>query len=39
MADKACALELYDLQKDPEERHNLLAVNFHQEILIVWIPC
>ena len=28
MPDKACALELYDLQNDPEERHNLLAVNF-----------
>ena len=26
MAEKACALELYNLQKDPEEKHNLLAV-------------
>ena len=28
MPEKACALELYNLQKDPEEKHNLLAVIF-----------
>ena len=28
MAEQACALELYNLQKDPEEKHNLLEVIF-----------
>ena len=28
MPERACALELYDLQKDPGEKHNLLKVTF-----------
>ena len=36
MPDEACSLELYDLLKDPEERHNLIAVNFYNQISIVW---
>ena len=35
MPDEACALELYDLQKDPEERHNLIAVNFDKSSQLI----
>ena len=39
MAEKACALELYNLQKDPEEKHNLLAVISTSKMRPIWMFC